>query len=390
MNNTSAMAEQGQASPITPAHANSTQHATSSSAAQVPGASSRAQSTNTGNSSRTSSHWTTRPKYLSDATKGWPLLAAKQSGLSGQINGGIVRNFDFLFHRVLIDEQTKLCSMGADLWKMDLEDEDNNSERLRTLSFDKKRLLSPDIPCHTHFHCAGDEKLTQDNRRRSSSLDSPSRMRCQYVHNESKQDPKDAILERLLPRLIRYGELVLLISNLRNLHKVSSRASQDLLKQLHLDALDEEAVRFLREGEDDFISTRTKPFYEPLEWLLYYRRNSFVERLCSSVFRFIFKMRGESAADPHSDHINAKWLQRVSEGILALFSIVILCSPVAILLLASLSKETSLAVVVGFGFAFVIVMTSMGVKFDTVLVGLSAYMAVLVTFLANLQQCHDG
>ncbi|KAF3069004.1 hypothetical protein GL218_08223 [Daldinia childiae] len=65
---------------------------------------------------------------------------------------------------------------------------------------------------------------------------------------------------------------------------------------------------------------------------------------------------------------------------------VLLLSPVAILLLVNLSRAESFIVVVAFNFAFVAALACLNCNWDTILIGLSAYMAVLVTFLSNLEQ----
>lgn len=72
--------------------------------------------------------------------------------------------------------------------------------------------------------------------------------------------------------------------------------------------------------------------------------------------------------------------------LVAFTSGVLLLSPVAILFLVDLSRAQSFGVVVAFIFAFVAIMSSLNTNWDTILVGLSAYMAVLVTFLSNLEQ----
>lgn len=63
-----------------------------------------------------------------------------------------------------------------------------------------------------------------------------------------------------------------------------------------------------------------------------------------------------------------------------------LVAPIAILLLAPLSKGVSLAVACVFGGLFVLVLSLRRMKMDTVMLAFSAYMAVLVAFLANQPQ----
>lgn len=64
----------------------------------------------------------------------------------------------------------------------------------------------------------------------------------------------------------------------------------------------------------------------------------------------------------------------------------LMLSPVAILYVAQLTKSQSIGVVVLFATAFTISMSLIhGMKADTIFLGLSAYLAVLSTFLANIQ-----
>jgi hypothetical protein len=72
------------------------------------------------------------------------------------------------------------------------------------------------------------------------------------------------------------------------------------------------------------------------------------------------------------------------KAILGLCCAFMLVAPVALLLLAPLSKAGSLAVVTGFGALFMLFLSSLEMKPDALLVGVSAYFAVLVSLLSNL------
>ena len=71
--------------------------------------------------------------------------------------------------------------------------------------------------------------------------------------------------------------------------------------------------------------------------------------------------------------------------LLVSFSVLLLLTPVGILYLVDMTKSQSAGVVVCFVFVFSVAISLVpGTKYDKILVGLSAYMAVLVTFLAQV------
>ena len=75
----------------------------------------------------------------------------------------------------------------------------------------------------------------------------------------------------------------------------------------------------------------------------------------------------------------------LSAGVVAA-CLILLVAPIVILYICKLSKAQSIGVVVAFAVLFIIVISQVpGAKTDRTLVGASAYLAVLVTFIANLQ-----
>lgn len=60
-------------------------------------------------------------------------------------------------------------------------------------------------------------------------------------------------------------------------------------------------------------------------------------------------------------------------------------APVAVLFLAELTNPQSIVVVVLFAVVFTVTISFNGIRADNIFLGLSAYLAVLVSFLANLQ-----
>jgi hypothetical protein len=87
-----------------------------------------------------------------------------------------------------------------------------------------------------------------------------------------------------------------------------------------------------------------------------------------------------------SGRIKLDRVKRVLTISAVIFSLLVLLAPVAILYLVNPRKGVSAAIVLLFGILFTVVISNVqDIKLETVCIGLSAYMAVLVTFLANLQ-----
>lgn len=73
---------------------------------------------------------------------------------------------------------------------------------------------------------------------------------------------------------------------------------------------------------------------------------------------------------------------------ISVFCGILLIAPVSILFLASLSRSESLVVVIAFSALYILSIQLTRVGLDGILLGLCAYIAVLVTFLANLEQSY--
>ncbi|KAI0840115.1 hypothetical protein F5Y06DRAFT_248401 [Hypoxylon sp. FL0890] len=78
-------------------------------------------------------------------------------------------------------------------------------------------------------------------------------------------------------------------------------------------------------------------------------------------------------------YLHSGGIESLKKGLVAIGTGIILMLPVAILLLKPMGKVLSLVVVACFSVAFVFVMVLLEQKFDKMLVGFSAYSAVLVT-----------
>ncbi|KAI1075824.1 hypothetical protein F5B20DRAFT_366223 [Whalleya microplaca] len=303
------------------------------------------------------------------APKGWPSIAASQMYYS---NFSIHRRFRYLMQRILVDEETKLAYLETKLEELDKEDEQNDISKLKSLPFDPDRLLTPSTRTRT---LKNPPNLTPAGNREK---------RNQEEEEYSQWKDKDLLLEATTPRLKNYIELLLLDKEMQRQPPISRRehkAFYDEIRQYHV--LEGSAYQFLH-PRDDFVTTVTDRMHQYFETMVYGDKSSCFKRLIGRKHSSHLNNHGKD--DAPVIEIN-NWIFVVIIKVLVAFaSGVLLLSPIAILFLVDLSREASFGVIVAFLFAFVAVMISLNTNTYTVLVGLSAYMAVLVTFLSNLEQ----
>lgn len=152
---------------------------------------------------------------------------------------------------------------------------------------------------------------------------------------------------------------------------------QDLLVNVRKEESMDETAREYYKEIDDFISTRKAR--NPLESMVY--NISWENRGLLSWFINQKKPDGST----FDIHIRGDRLQRAFNTLILMPVLLLLLVPIGILYFAEPNKGTSAAVIVVSGFfALVTVAKVSGIKFDAIFVCMSAYMAVLVTFLANL------
>jgi hypothetical protein len=173
------------------------------------------------------------------------------------------------------------------------------------------------------------------------------------------------------------------------------------------------ARAFLREA-DDFITTQTGLIHKPITWLIFGGRpwlvrvfmvwSPSIALFCveqhhiglrtsapgANTTQKLFRSPGQIEGSTYSSHLLSDRLNIFITIATVSLALLPLLTPVGILYLVPLSKGLSAVVVVLFGIAFATFLSRLdNITIDTILVGLSAYMAVLVTFLANVQgnQC---
>ncbi|KAK1760679.1 hypothetical protein QBC47DRAFT_367888 [Echria macrotheca] len=195
---------------------------------------------------------------------------------------------------------------------------------------------------------------------------------------------KDKLMHELQELLKIYDEMLLREIELRKRDLVERKVIQNLNNSLvSADVLDKRAMyHFLH--ADDFITTKDedKFIHNPLESLVYYNGGPIHE----FIMRPFVDKRKYAGAQAYSVHYRNDRL-KICFMTLAIISLLsALLTPVAILYFAEPGKPVSLSVVGFFGIAATVMMAMIpGIKLDTIFIAMSAYMAVMVTFLANFQ-----
>ncbi|OTA98311.1 hypothetical protein M426DRAFT_17542 [Hypoxylon sp. CI-4A] len=132
--------------------------------------------------------------------------------------------------------------------------------------------------------------------------------------------------------------------------------------------------------QDDFLSTRAENINRYFSALVY------GDSGFAMLFRWIFKDRGRTKTKGDTaQYVSTMWMRSFKRALVATLVGVVMLAPVGILLLKPLDQGKSFVVVICFSAAFLLVLLLLHKKLDAILVSFSAYMAVLVTFLANLQ-----
>ncbi|KAI0885162.1 uncharacterized protein GGS22DRAFT_139640 [Annulohypoxylon maeteangense] len=319
-------------------------------------------------------------EILTDTLKSWARAAALQS-LSHNLSHH--RRYDTLWHRVLLNEQseiTRMEKMLADLDKRD-ENESNSTSRRPKLGPDTCVPTLCRCPSHKNIACGGNSKNHREDDTTANSVSNPcTRKPCDCNEEDFKSDLSETILKRLK----RYSESVLLLHRLQKIPQTTRREWSSLYHTLKGEGVLEGSDWDFLSFQDDFVSTRTERADQTFAALVY--GNAPLSRL----FRWLFKNRnhgrtGDEVANKTTIYLHTGGMESLKKGLVAAGSGIILMVPVGILLLLPMGKVNSLIVVVCFGAAFVFALMLLGKTFDTMLIGFSAYSAVLVTFLANTQ-----
>ncbi|KAI1462279.1 hypothetical protein F4805DRAFT_452810 [Annulohypoxylon moriforme] len=319
-------------------------------------------------------------ELLTDTLKSWARAAALQS-LSHNLSHH--RRYDMLWHRLLLNEQSKISRMEKMLADLDKEEETGSNHKpqkhkLNTYS------CAPGLRCCPNHKCIACGSNSKDNDEGETAAGHTSNPYIEKPCGCKEGDFKNHLSETILERLKHYSESVLLLHRLRKIPQTSRREWSSLYHTLEGEGVLEDGNWDFLSFQDDFLSTRTERADQTFAALVYGNAP------LSKLFRWLFKNRdrrgtSEEGADQTTIYLHTGGMESLKKGLVAAVSGILLMVPVGILLLQPMEKFQSLVVVVCFGAAFVFVLMLLDKTFDTMLFGFSAYSAVLVTFLANTQ-----
>ncbi|KAK0635394.1 hypothetical protein B0T17DRAFT_39984 [Bombardia bombarda] len=276
---------------------------------------------------------------------GLPRLALEQNYFHNKASH---RRFGPLRQRLLLHHEFRLDSINNQIDQLDKADEAANNGRLHSLS------------------------SVQIRGGGGGSAD---------VNSTDQVSMIDALVDEATVRMDKYTRMLHQDYFIRHkLPRISREEHENLFLNIKTNnTLDEEARNYLY-YPDDFITTRTERIYSPIESLIFGEGNR-LQRLAMKLFLTRTKPEGST----HTSHYSASRLKLLLTLPVVAVPLVLLLSPVGILYLGDLSKGWSALVVLIFGLVFTTAMTQVpAITLDTILVGLAAYMAVLVTFLANI------
>ncbi|KAI1377281.1 hypothetical protein F4677DRAFT_50768 [Hypoxylon crocopeplum] len=323
-------------------------------------------------------------EILSDSLKGWARAAAIQS-LSHNLSHH--RRYDTLWHRLLLDQQSKITSMEETLAELDKEDGGQPEPHLEKQALDKNRPIHYPRRCSyckhiSHFESQPLDQHDHETGATLSPLSSPLMGRAYELEGD---DIKDHLIETLFHRLKQYSESVLLLHQLRKLPRTSRREWSSLYHTLKGEKLLEGSEWNFMSFQDDYLSTKTERADRTFAALVY--GDAPIPRF----FRWIFKDRDREytkskVTSKATVYLRTGGMESLKKGLIAAGTGVILMVPIGILLLQPLDKAQSLGVVICFGAAFIFIMTLLNMKLEKMLISISAYLAVLVSFLANTQE----
>ncbi|KAK5663105.1 hypothetical protein OQA88_6521 [Cercophora sp. LCS_1] len=272
--------------------------------------------------------------------KGWPYLARSQDVLG---NGSLHRRFGTLRKRRLLYLQGRIHYLGTELFDLDIKDAVSDPGALQSLS-----------PWQLGKGRDGAEAMSK----------------------------KDVLQHELNKLLAEYEQALLNDIALRKLDIVDRPEVNSLAENIKEAKLLNEQARAPYTDIDDFITTRNRDglMHHPIEWLVYTQGpiHDFLMKL--------FKDKDTPKGSTFKNHYRGDRLKILFTMVLVSGTLLPLMAPVGILYLVDPSKNWSVAVVVIFGFLATWMMAGVpGIKLDNIILGVSAYMAVLVTFLANFQ-----
>jgi hypothetical protein len=322
---------------------------------------------------------------------GWPQWAHEQVRYD---NHSIHRRFGPLSQRVLHYVQLRLALREQRLHQLDRQDAENGSDALFKAS-----------PCQSEMN-ADLEAEGMEKDLLINQIISDLEQHCKFCLRLARNT---AEVDTVLDRLLQYHKEIVI-----KLPRVTFFEQEQLMAHAKSHGIvDPQALLFLE--ADDFLSTDAETIHrigaKAMYWCTKVRdgivsRRAYLNRLRSlhvystprqgAVSAFVSGRRGSGEWQQESPEVSTRggkvnmvrvdWIQNALSTLAVTLCLILLLAPVIVLYLGKLSRNQSTGVVVAFALLFVVFISIVpGAKTDVTLVGASAYLAVLVTFIANLE-----
>ncbi|KAI1096787.1 hypothetical protein F5B19DRAFT_5269 [Rostrohypoxylon terebratum] len=297
-----------------------------------------------------------------NSPKGWPSIAAVQTYFP---NHSSQRAFGVSVQQFLTNYQQKIHCIDNRLDEMNFEDSEASGNPLRSLPFKQESFLDRSIRGVGHLPIPPDPH--------SGELD--------------RESQRENLIMTKAKYLTTYFTILIMNSEIKKFTRTSRRAHESHFKAQVDEGLDNEALAYMR-YIDDFISDAPDQIFQKFESLLY-TESPWMMKLLGHLSR-LFGGSNPSHVDPDDPRVTLSlWPFRIFIKILlVLSSQSLLVIPVALLYLQlDWSRGIYLVIVTAFAIIFTIAMAWFEPRFAYLFVGVTAYYAVLVAFLANLPGC---
>ncbi|KAI1391080.1 uncharacterized protein F4822DRAFT_442216 [Hypoxylon trugodes] len=299
-----------------------------------------------------------------NSPRGWPSIAATQMYLP---DFNCHRGFTSLIHRTLTFYELRIHCIEDKLDELDFEDDEANGNQLRSLPFDKDQFIARCLQGAGHLPT----KLSPDQTNREAEREN-------LIISSGN-------LQR------EYFQLLHMQYENKKFAKVSRRVQEAHFNDAQIfEHLDNKARAFMR-YIDDFLNFEPDYVFQRFETLFY--TNS---RWVQNILRHICCIgRNKSSPTSSADGVRPTYSLRpvklFVKTFLVLGNLALLIIPVSVLYLRiDLSRGQKLAITAASSVCFSIVMATFENRTAHLLVGITAFFAVLVTFLSNLPDSDSG
>ncbi|KAK8041364.1 hypothetical protein PG994_014371 [Apiospora phragmitis] len=317
---------------------------------------------------------------MASSRTGWPLIAARERQIA---NEDFHRGFYYPTNRCLLYREQRISCLELRLYEIE---KDEDEETLCQLSFDPEEFLAP-------FYGLPDPPLraSDNGQAGQAEADNPEGYRPNEAQSK-RMRVKENLIQALDAELMKYFDLLNASQAVQTKPRVSREQHYAFYKKIkYRGILTESASQYLCH-RDDFVTLNPNMIHQRFEGLLYTSRpylwdiaDFFRQGLCyfCRCFDLPTPPRPDrDEEDPEYDY-DAAMLEWLSRFLLAPTVAAFLLVPVAILFFAKLSKAAAFGVVLTFVALFVLAISCFERSTVKIIIGVCAFEAVLVAFLAK-------